>query len=152
MEQLNYNEIIEYAEKLELESYYFYRNAIDFISDLPAKELILKLSVEEIIHYNRLKKLSENKEGCEWKSDRNIQVKTTLLNDLSAENIIDSISNFNQIVQIALKKEKNAEELYSVLLSLTDLDADAYQLFSDLKDQEKKHAEIIEKMIIEVSK
>jgi len=148
MQQLSFNEIIKYAEQLELDSYYFYKNALDFVDDLAVKELISKLAEAEIDHFNRLKVLSGDNDSCDWKSEKNILVKKSLLADLEAGNAIDAESNFNQVVKIALNKEKSAEELYSVLLSLTDLADDSYQLFSDLKEQEIKHAEIIKRLIL----
>jgi len=127
-------EIIEYAQKIEQESFSFYTKASEIVSDEEVKSMVLQLAKEEVGHYNFLGTLLENSKvtpedlGVQVAVDRTVYHKD-----------IDENTTAKEVLEIALKREQNTETLYTTLLSFTNLNDQIIELFDDLRAQEAGH-------------
>ncbi len=143
MRGLNLKEIIEYSEKIELESYEFYSKAKDVVEDDETKSLLSFLAEEETDHYNHLRSLINKGDLTAKELDAKLLLKEETLSQFVHTDKIESDFSAKQILEIALKREKKTEELYAMFMTLTDINVKVLKIFTDLRNQEKGHVEKI---------
>ena len=151
MREFTMQEVIEYAQKIETESYRFYKNIAATLNDPATVELAESLSAEEEKHYNQLTGLLTHD--------------SLTPEDLSAKVTLDQLDDIDKIVSTseipgdttalgilntALEREKATEQLYGMLLAFTDLNATMVNAFEDLKKFEQHHVARVSAMIEQV--
>jgi rubrerythrin len=144
MRNLSLKEIIEYSEKIELESYEFYAKAKDIINEEETKSLLTLLANEETEHYNHLRGLINRGHLTAEELDAKLMLKEETLTQFINTDKIEKGFSGKQILEIALDREKKTEQLYAMLLTFTDLKPNIINVFKDLRNQEKGHIEKIE--------
>ncbi|MDP8201560.1 MAG: ferritin family protein [Candidatus Tenebribacter burtonii] len=147
MKELTLKEIIEYAIKIEKESYSFYKKAENIVDDQNVKKLLILLANEEIDHQNRLLVLIDEEivsaKELEKKRDVNISLMESII---ATSNIVENCSS-REVLKIALEREKNTEQSYSMLLTLSDISEEIVNIFDELRLQEKGHVQKIQNRI-----
>ncbi len=144
MKEFSVEEIINFAQKIEEESYNFYKKANQTLTDPELKKLTEELSNAEIDHLNRLRKLTN--ESQLTKDDLSHRVN---LNEEDYKRIIN-MKDFPQnptakdILEVALERERNTATTYRTFLSFTDLSQNIIDLFNYLTAQEEGHVKIIQ--------
>ncbi len=139
MRELNLREIIEYAEKIELESFSFYKKATEIVQDSQVKEILSQLAEEETGHYNRLRELLEEGKLSRQELEKTINIEKALLEMLINTDEIKNSYSPVDVLKIALNREKNTAKAYEMFKTFTALDDFALKVFEDLRLQEIGH-------------
>lgn len=139
MRELNLNEIIQYAEKIELESFSFYKKATEIVNDAEVKEVLAQLAKEETGHYNRLRGLREEGKLSQEQLEKTIDIDEKLLEMLVNTDKIETSFSPVDVLKIALNREKNTAKAYEMFKTFTGLDDYAIKVFEDLRLQEVGH-------------
>ena len=151
MKIFNVKEIIEYAIQIENESFVFYTNVAKLIEDADIKALLVKLSSEEVDHQNRLKDLiDETKISPEFLL-KEMEIDTSIMDRIVTTSAIPSDSSALDVLNVALEREKNTEQTYAMLMSLTQISDDVVEVFEDLRLQEQGHVNKIQARINMIS-
>ncbi len=143
MRELNLREIIEYAEKIELESFSFYEKASEIVNDPEVKDVLSQLATEETGHYNRLRGLLEEGRLSKEELEKTINMEKALLDMLINTDEIKSSFSAVDVLNIALNREKNTAKAYEMFKTFTALDDFALKVFEDLRLQEVGHVKKI---------
>jgi rubrerythrin len=147
MKTFNVKEIIEYAIKIEKESFEFYNRAYDKVEDTDVKNLTLKLAGEEVEHQNRLKKLIDEETVSSETLRKEMQVDTTIMDRIVETSVIPDEASSLDVLNVALEREKNTEQTYAMLQTLSHITDDIIEVFEDLRLQEVGHAKKIQARI-----
>jgi len=148
MREFTIQEVIEYAQKVEKESYQFYKSAADILNDPGTVELAGKLSLEEEKHYNYLGDLLSGEKASPKELGRKVHLdKVDPEDQMVSTSDISGNATALDILNIALEREKNTEQLYGMLLSMTDLSESMTKVFEDLKKFEHNHVDQVSAMI-----
>jgi rubrerythrin len=147
MKTFNVKEIIEYAIKIEKESFEFYNRAYDKVEDTDVKNLTLKLAGEEVEHQNRLKKLIDEETVSSETLRKEMQVNTTIMDRIVETSVIPDEASSLDVLNVALEREKNTEQTYAMLQTLSHITDDIIEVFEDLRLQEVGHAKKIQARI-----
>jgi rubrerythrin len=139
MRELNLSEIIQYAEKIELESFSFYKKATEIVTEPQVKEILSQLATEETGHYNRLRGLREEGKLSQAELEKTINIDQKLLEMLVSTDKIETTFSPVDVLNIALKREKNTAKAYEMFKTFTALDEYAIKVFEDLRIQELGH-------------
>jgi len=139
MRELNLKEIIEYAEKIELESFSFYKKATEIVNEPEVKDVLSQLAIEETGHYNRLRELLEEGKLSKEELEKTINIEKTLLEMLINTDEIETSFSAVDVLNIALNREKNTAKAYEMFKTFTALDDYAIKVFEDLRLQEVGH-------------
>ena len=148
MKEFTIQEVIEYAQKIETDSYRFYRKMAAILKEPETVEFAEKLSAEEERHYNQLAGLLTEEEIEAEQLERRVALEG--VDDIDgvvpAPEIPDD-STALDILNITLEREKKTEQLYGMLLAFTDLNAVMVKAFEDLKGFERNHVTRVSAMI-----
>ncbi|MEA3392634.1 MAG: ferritin family protein [Candidatus Marinimicrobia bacterium] len=147
MKIFNVKEIIEYAIHIENESFVFYTNAAKLIEDTDIKALLVKLAGEEVDHQNRLRGLiDETKISPEFLL-KEMEIDTTIMDRIVETSMIHGDASALDVLNVALEREKNTEQTYAMLMTLTQISEDVVEVFEDLRIQEQGHVNKIQARI-----
>ena len=139
MRELSLNEIIEYAEKIELESYTFYSKAKEIILNENVKDLLTQLANDETDHYNQLRNLRQKGKLSQEELDQKISIDQDLFSKIVNTEKIEKDFTSKEVLAIALQREINTEQTYAMLMTLTQLNDIVLEIFELLRNQEKGH-------------
>lgn len=140
MRSLNLREIIEFSEKIELESYEFYKNSQNLVDEKEVKDLLILLANEETGHYNHLRELLNKGTLTAEELDLKLTLKEeTLSKYVNTDKIKEGFSGID-VLKIALDRENKTEQLYAMFMTFTDISQKVLKIFTDLRNQEKGHA------------
>ncbi len=140
MRELTVKNIIEFAIQIEKESNAFYENAKNFVKEEDPKKLLTQLASEEIDHQNRLLALLNEKSLQPAELNKTHKLSRDLLDRIVQTAEIKENSSTLEILKIALERENNTKEYYAMLLTLSNIDENIVDIFSDLQAQEEGHA------------
>jgi len=144
MRELSLNEIIEYAEKIELESFAFYSKAKEIVLNETVKELLAKLADDETNHYNHLRRLRQKGALTEKELSQKIPVNTDMLSVIVNTENIEKDFTSKDVLNIALQREIKTEQTYTMLTTLTQISDIVLDVFELLRKQEKGHVSKIQ--------
>ena len=147
MKEFTVKEVLEYSRNIEQESYSFYKNAIPKFDSAELKTLAEELAIEEMGHYNRINKLLENTKLTEKEMNIKVQIKESDHKMLIASREIPENPTSLSILEAAYQREVNTGSVYRTLISITDLSNDIIEIFTDLVNQEKGHANRIKSIM-----
>jgi rubrerythrin len=147
MKEFTVKEILEYSRNIEQESYSFYKDAVPKFDNDELKVLAEELSKEELGHYNRINKLLENTKLSTEEMNIKVQIKESDHKMLVATREIPENPTAISILEAAYQREVNTESVYRTLISITDLAKDVIDIFTDLVNQEKGHANRIKSIM-----
>ena len=137
MRDITIKEIVEYAEKIELESYEFYKTALKIVSK-GLKDLIKELADEEQRHYNSLRALLNDK-ALSRKDLMKVISMDKDRDEIVKVDPIDGKMSEVEILKAALQREKDTKAMYDLYLTFTDLSINVVKVFEDLSNQEQGH-------------
>ncbi|MBN2781388.1 MAG: ferritin family protein [Candidatus Marinimicrobia bacterium] len=140
MKTFNVKEIIEYAIKIEKESFEFYTLAAKNVKDKDVRELTGQLAGEEVGHQNRLRRLIDEKTVSPEVLLRDMEIDTTLMDRMVKTADISPDASPGEVLQVALERENTTEQTYAMLMTLSQITDDIVDIFRDLRLQEQGHA------------
>ncbi len=148
MKEFTIQEVVEYAQKIETESYRFYRKMAAILEEPATVEFAEKLSMEEEKHYNQLAGLLTGEEIAPEQLETRVALEgVDDLDGVVPNREIPEDSTALEILNITLERERRTEQLYGMLLVFTDLNAVMVKVFEDLKGFEKSHVARVSAMI-----
>lgn len=147
MKTFSVREILEYAIRIETESFAFYSHAAGIIDDKDVHALLTQLGTEEVGHQNRLKKLIDEAVVSPEQLKKTIDIDTTVMDRIVGTKEISGDAAAMDVLKVALERELNTEQTYAMLMSMTQMEEDVLEAFSDLRKQEEGHAAKIRKRI-----
>ena len=149
MKKLTVNEVLEYAIKIEKESYDFYENSQNVLKDDELKSLVTLLMNQEEEHLKSLKALLKD---TQQKSFFNalINVDSSKLTQIVQTGEINEDTKSIDILNIALEREINTKNHYEMFLELVKMDETLINTFEMLRHKEEEHIRIIKRKINEV--
>jgi len=140
MKTFNVKEIIEYAIKIEKESFEFYNRAYEQVSDPDVKDLTVQLAGEEVDHQNRLRDLINKEKVDPELLLKEMQIDTEIMDRIVETSVIPINASPLNVLEIALERENNTEQTYAMLMTLSQITDDIVEVFEDLRKQEQGHA------------
>ena len=144
MKTFSVKEIIEYAIRIERESFEFYNRAYEHVDDPDVKDLTVQLAGEEVDHQNRLRDLiDEDKVDADLLMTE-LEIDTAVMDRIVSTSVIPSNATAMKVLEIALERENNTERTYAMLMSMTQITDDVIAVFEDLRKQEQGHAKKIQ--------
>lgn len=138
----NFDDILEYAIKLENESYDFYSSLAKKDLGIAVTKVCNELAQEELTHRKKLEAIRDHKVTSFNPKPINDLKLTDLLKDVKEEESQDSLS-YQKALTIAMKREKYTLELYKTL-STEISDQKIKELFEFLAGEEAKHKHRLE--------
>lgn len=151
MKTFNVKEIIEYAIKIERESFEFYNRAYEHVQDPDVKDLTVQLAGEEVDHQNRLRDLIDEEKVDPELLMEEMEIDTKIMDRIVETSIIPADASSLKVLAIALERENNTEQTYAMLSTLSNITDDIVKVFEDLRKQEQGHATKIELRIKKIS-
>ena len=149
MKKLTVNEVLEYAIKIEKESYDFYENSRKVLKDDELKSLVTLLMRQEEEHLKSLKALLiDSQKKSSFKALINVD-SSKLTQIIQSEEITED-TNPIDILNIALEREINTKNNYDMFLDLVKMDDNLMDTFEMLRDKEEEHIRIIKRKINEL--
>ncbi|KPJ87054.1 MAG: hypothetical protein AMS17_09695 [Spirochaetes bacterium DG_61] len=149
MKKLTVNEVLEYAIKIEKESYDFYENSRKVLKDDELKSLVTLLMRQEEEHLKSLKALLiDSQKKSSFKALINVD-SSKLTQIIQTEEITED-TNPIDILNIALEREINTKNNYDMFLDLVKMDDNLMDTFEMLRDKEEEHIRIIKRKINEL--
>ena len=141
--------ILKKAANKEQGSYLIYKNIASRAKDVQIKTTLSKFAEEELKHKQAIEDFN-----IETLSSKEIEIEETSRQGISeyltsTDEGISEVSDFNDILVYAAKREKKAFEFYSNMSKQVD-DAELKKLFVWLAQEESKHKEDIEALFWEV--
>jgi len=151
MKIFNVKEIIEYAIQIEKESFEFYTRASNDSKAEEVKDLLVQLAGEEVGHQNRLKSLIDDGKVTPETLLKEMEIDTTVMERIVETSVIQKGAVATDVLKVALEREKNTEQTYAMLMTLTQISDDVVEVFEDLRLQEQGHVNKIEARINKIS-
>lgn len=151
MKTFNVKEIIEYAIKIERESFEFYNRAYEHVEDPDVKDLTVQLAGEEVDHQNRLRDLIDEEKVDPELLMEEMEIDTEIMDRIVETSLIPADASSLKVLAIALERENNTEQTYAMLSTLSNITDDIVKVFEDLRKQEQGHAKKIELRIKKIS-
>jgi len=149
MKKLTVNEVLEYAIKIEKESYDFYENSRKVLKEDELKSLVTMLMKQEEEHLKSLKALlKDSQKKSSFKALINVD-SSKLTQIIQTEEITED-TNPIDILNIALEREINTKNNYDMFLDLVKMDDNLMDTFEMLRDKEEEHIRIIKRKINEL--
>lgn len=144
MKTFSVEEIIHFSQRIEEESFSFYKEAEEKVAGDDVKALTRELQSAEMKHLNKLKGLLQETKLSRKELDEQITLKHDPEEMIVSLQTIPPGAGQREILKTALSREKNTEGLYRSLLAFTDLSEDVTSTFQYLVKQEQGHVVTIE--------
>ena len=142
MEELNFNEIIDFAISKEEEAVQFYQELQNIAKFNSQKSVLKDFENMEKGHINILNNIKQKNE----KHFENIpNVQDLKISDYLVETKFTESSDYQDIIIIAMKREEKAHNLY-ITLANKSTDTEIKELFQKLASEEAKHKLHFEKI------
>ena len=146
----NIDNLLVEAMNSEIKAKEFYEDATTKAESQAGKKLFKELSEFEQNHYERVKKIIENRDkGLKIEKPEFTQDIPMIRSEVTGEfeNNKDEIVT---IINLAIESEKNAHERYKRIAEMID-DEDGKNVFNDLAMEERNHQRILEDEFYQLS-
>jgi rubrerythrin len=147
MKTLTVQEIVEYAIRIEEESFRFYRSAGTILVDEHALEVVHMLADEEMKHVNWLRDLVQKPEVSSSEMDEVIIIGNESLESMIHTNQVNAAVSKHEILNRALEREKKTRDLYDSMYEMATMSVPVRDMFRILRDQEQEHVGRVKALI-----
>lgn len=147
MKALTVQEIVEYAIKIEQESFTFYQSAAETIIDERALKIIHVLADEEMTHINRLRELLHMPKTTSLEMVKVATVEGIHFINMIPTNPISKSASRQEILREALAREKKTRDLYKRMVEMATMSPPVQDTFQALEEQEQQHVIRVEALI-----
>ena len=145
MDRQTIHSIIDFAIDTEIDSYDFYKEAINKTEDLQAKIIFGNLAEEELKHKEFLEKLlKDDSYSFDLEQFTDYKISEDIYKDDYSEQI-----DLKDAIAIAIKKEEEAMYMYKAL-SDDSVNKEVKDLFLDLSKMEQMHKVKLEEIYIKL--
>lgn len=143
MKELTLGEIVEFSQRIEQESFDYYKKAQTNLQEEALIKLTEELAQSELEHFNILRDLLEQSNLREEELKQKIQIEASTYEKCVNTKPMPANPSARDILEIALGREENTRNLYKQLKAFTNLTPQALDTFDRLADQEQGHVNII---------
>ena len=150
MKEYTVKEVLEFAQTVEQESYLFYGEAAIRLAEPDLMRLCRVLAENEIEHFNKLRTMAQQEPLSEDEL-RDHQV-TSFPSEgprVQSEPIPDE-TNARDILEIALRREKNTKSTYDMMATFTTISPEVQEVLSFLADEETTHIADVQRRLEEL--
>lgn len=145
MDRQTIHSIIDFAIDTEIDSYDFYKEAINKTEDIQAKIIFGNLAEEELKHKEFLEKLlKDDSYSFDFEQFTDYKISEDIYKDDYSEQI-----DLKDAIAIAIKKEEEAMYMYKAL-SDDSVNKEVKDLFLDLSKMEQMHKVKLEEIYIKL--
>lgn len=145
MDRQTIHSIIDFAIDTEIDSYDFYKEAINKTEDLQAKIIFGSLAEEELKHKEFLEKLLKDDS---YTFDLEQFTDYKISEDIHKDDYSEQI-DLKDAIEIAIKKEEEAMYMYKAL-SDDSVNKEVKDIFLDLSKMEQMHKVKLEEIYIKL--
>ena len=144
MEEITFSEIISYAKIAEDNARKFYLDAAAKATQTNVRELLEALAAQEQKHKEYLEELDGKIKAKGTVPEVHEKVRSLGYAKMIEPQILDADSDYKDVIEVAMQKEKEAIETYEHLFHYVE-DPDAKKLFELLLQEERRHLAQFEK-------
>jgi rubrerythrin len=138
MEEITFSEIISYAKIAEDNAKQFYLDAAAKATQSNVKELLEALAAQEQKHKDYLEELDTKIKAKGAVPEVHEKIRNLGYARMIEPQTLDADSDYKDVIEVAMQKEKEAIETYEHLFHYVD-DPDAKKLFELLLEEERSH-------------
>lgn len=138
MEEITFSEIISYAKIAEDNAKQFYLDAAAKATQSNVRELLEALAAQEQKHKDYLEELDTKIKAKGAPPEVHERVRTLGYSKMLEPQTLDADSDYKDVIEVAMMKEKEAIETYETLFHYVE-DPDAKKLFELLLEEERRH-------------
>jgi rubrerythrin len=138
MEEITFSEIISYAKIAEDNARQFYLDAAARATQSNVKELLEALAAQEQKHKEYLDELDKKIKAKGTVPEVHEKIRNLGYSKMIEPQKLDADSDYKDVIEAAMMKEKEAIETYQHLFHYVD-DPDAKKLFELLLEEERRH-------------
>lgn len=147
MKTLKVQEIVEYAIRIEEESFRFYRSAGTILVDEHVLEVVHMLADEEMKHVNWLRNLFQKPEVSSSEMEEVVTIGDEPLESMIHTDQINAAVSKHEILNRALEREKKTRDLYDSMYEMATMSAPVRDTFRVLREQEQEHIQRVKALI-----
>jgi rubrerythrin len=147
MKELKVQEIVEYAIRIEEESFRFYRSAGTILVDEHALEVVHMLADEEMKHVNWLRDLVQKPEVSSSEMEEVVTFSDEPLESMIHTEQINAAVSKHEILNRALEREKKTRDFYDSMYEMATMSVPVRDTFQVLRDQEQEHIQRVKALI-----
>lgn len=141
MDLNSFEKIIGFAIKKEEEAIKFYSDLREKVKDQASKKLLEELEAMELGH----KKILQNLDISKIESYNREEITNLGISEVMNEIEINPLSTFQEVLIVAMKREEQAQKLYTNLSNHISDEA-VKKVFLKLADEEAKHKLMLERL------
>jgi rubrerythrin len=144
MTDFSVEDIIHHSQKIEQESFAFYKSAEEKLKNKSLITLVQELAEAEIDHFNKLKSMLSEEKLSAKDLEATVSLEEASLDMIVEVRNIPENAEAGEILSIALEREQKTKNLYQRLLAFTNISEDLSSTFEYLVNQEAGHVIKIE--------
>jgi len=141
-EHITVERIIQRAIQVEEDAYRFYTTASEMVELPHVKDMLNELAGEEVRHKERLEELLTGDTGQIIAAQQSQKIQDLKLADYLVAPPLDADATIQDVLLIAMQREKNAHEFYNLMAGLAN--EATKDLFQFLAQEELKHKNRVE--------
>ena len=142
-------QILQQAIRFEENAYVFYTGAIEMVERPQIREVLADMASQEIKHKERLQALLDGDTERIISVRKRGQIEDLKLAEYLVPRELDIEASLQDVLIVAMHREKSSHEFYTTMASISDDDA-AKSLFDFLAREELVHKNRIETLYDEV--
>lgn len=142
-------QILQQAIRFEENAYEFYTSAVEMVKRPHIREVLSDMANEEVKHKERLQALLDGDVARIVSVSKRGQIEDLKLAEYLVPRQLDAGAGLQDVLIVAMHREKSSNEFYSTMASISDDDA-AKSLFEFLAQEELVHKNKIETLYDEV--
>lgn len=142
-------QILQQAIRFEENAYEFYTAAIEMVERPHIREVLVELANQEVTHKERLQALLDGDTERIISVRKRGQIEDLKLAEYLVPGQLDASASLQDVLIVAMQREKSSHEFYTTMASIADDDA-AKSLFDFLAQEELVHKNKIETLYDEV--
>jgi rubrerythrin len=141
-EHMTVEGIIQRAIQVEEDAYSFYTEASEMVKLPHVKDMLSELAGEEVKHKEKLEELLAGDTEQIVAAGQSQKIEDLKLADYLVASSLDEDATIQDVLMIAMKREKNAHEFYNLMAGLVS--EAAKDLFQFLAQEELTHKNKVE--------
>jgi rubrerythrin len=142
-------QILRQAIRFEVDAYEFYSKAVEMVKRANIQDVLRDLARQEVVHKERLEALLAGNAEAIIATRKQHQIADLKLAEYLVPQPLDAGATFQDILIVAMHREKSSFEFYTAMAGLSD-DQAAKELFDYLAQEELMHKSKVETLYDEV--
>lgn len=142
-------QILKQAIRFETDAYEFYTQAVGMVKQPHIQDVLCELAGQEKLHQVKIQALLDGNTESIISVQKRGQIQDLKLAEYLVPRPIDQNATFQDVLIVAMHREKSSYDFYSTMVGLAD-DETARSLFEYLAAEEQMHKNKVESLYDEV--